>query len=154
MIEWLITLLCQILVQLQRVENGLLHAVSAMGDEELLVLTKLLIEIEHFELVSLRMLLLVSCSCRVLRLSYCFLVSRKSRLGRSFIVLDLTTFAVVCAAGGGDDCGVGMGHAAHGGAGRGMERLLPGLSHPEPLRAEQHGFASTAGAGAGYRSGA
>ena len=48
-------------MQLQRVENGLLHAVSAMGDEELLVLTKLLIEIEHFELVSLGMFLLVSC---------------------------------------------------------------------------------------------
>ena len=50
------------MVQLQRVENGLLHAVSAMGDEELLVLTKLLIEIEHFELVSLGMFLLMSCS--------------------------------------------------------------------------------------------
>ena len=55
-------MLCQILVQLQRVENGLLHAVSVMGDEELLVLTKLLIEIENFELVSLRMFLLSSRS--------------------------------------------------------------------------------------------
>ena len=69
-------------MQLQRVENGLLHAVSAMGDEELLVLTKLLIEIEHFELVSLRMFLLVSCFfCVVRQRHVCLTFCRAAQIG-------------------------------------------------------------------------
>ena len=37
--------------QLTRVDNGLVNAISAMQDGELMVLTKLLLEIEYFELV-------------------------------------------------------------------------------------------------------
>ena len=73
-------------MQLQRVENGLLHAVSAMGDEELLVLTKLLIEIEHFELVSLGVFLPVSCSCCALRLSHYFLLCRTKAVLGTYVV--------------------------------------------------------------------
>ena len=46
-----------IMEQLTRVENGLVNAISAMDDGELMVLTKLLLEIEYFELVRLRCLL-------------------------------------------------------------------------------------------------